>query len=91
MDNEETYSSVISRIRQIRLSKGLSQMEVCLRANLSQSFFANLEAGKKQASVMTIIRIAAAMNVNPKDFFPENSNKSSDEIKSEIKELLELL
>ena len=59
---------VINKMRKIRISKDMSQMELCLRANMSQSFLANLEAGKKQPSLLSIIRIAKALDVNPREF-----------------------
>lgn len=66
-------------------------MELCLRANMSQSFLANIESGKKQPSLLTVIRIASALEVNPRDFFPENKIKDKDEIKKEIFDLIQLL
>ena len=66
-------------------------MEVCLRAKLSQSFFANIESGKKQPSLLTILRIASALEVNPRDFFPESNKNDKESIKKEIYELLESL
>ncbi len=66
-------------------------MELCLQANMSQSFLANIESGKKQPSLLTVIRIASALDVNPRDFFPESDKKDKDSIKKEITELLQLL
>lgn len=41
---------------------------------------------------MTIIRIAKALNVNPREFFPESfPQKTKDDIKKEIIALMELL
>ena len=54
-------------------------MELSLRANLSQSFIANLEKGKKQPSVLTLIRIADALEVHPADFFPERPDSGTKE------------
>ena len=71
-------------------------MELSLRSNLSQSFVANLEKGKKMPSVHTILKIADAMNVNAKDFFPDPPLATSGEyeklqIKKQIISLLENL
>ena len=38
MENDEMLAYVINKMRKIRISKGMSQMELCLRANMSQSF-----------------------------------------------------
>ena len=67
-------------------------MELSLRSNLSQSFIANLEKGKKQPSVLTLIKIADALNINPKEFFPESFNADTKEqTKERIRSLLEIL
>jgi transcriptional regulator with XRE-family HTH domain len=92
MDINDQLKYVIDKIKAIRIKNGVSQMELSLRSNLSQSFLANLEKGKKQPSVLTLIRIADGLNVNPKDFFPEPINSSTKEqTKEKIRKLLELL
>ena len=91
MENDEMLAYVINKMRKIRISKDMSQMELCLRANMSQSFLANLEAGKKQPSLLSIIRIAKALDVNPREFFFFFPQKNKEDIKHEIYELLNLL
>jgi transcriptional regulator with XRE-family HTH domain len=92
MDIRERLQFVIDKIKSIRIKKGISQMELSLRSNLSQSFIANIEKGKKQASVVTLIRIADALEVNPQDFFPEPLDFSTKEqTKEKIIKLLEFL
>jgi len=67
-------------------------MELSLRSNLSQSFIANLEKGKKQPSVLTLIRIAEALSISPQDFFPETiDSNTKEQTKEKIRKLLELL
>jgi transcriptional regulator with XRE-family HTH domain len=92
MDIHAQLSYVIDRIKIIRVKKGISQIELSLRSNLSQSFLANLEKGKKQPSVLTLIRIAGALEVNPQDFFREPAGpETKEQIKEKINRLLELL
>ena len=92
MDIGERLHYVIDKIKSIRAKKGISQMELSLRSNLSQSFIANIEKGKKQPSVITLIKIAEALGVNPQDFFPESIDVGTKEqIKQKIGKLLELL
>jgi transcriptional regulator with XRE-family HTH domain len=92
MDIGEQLRYVIERVKAIRIRNGVSQMELSLRSNLSQSFIANLEKGKKQPSVLTLIRIAEALNVNPQDFFPESiDSDTKEQTKEKIRRLLELL
>lgn len=90
MTIEEKLDVVITRIRKIRIEKGISQQELANIANFSQSFLANVESGKKKPSLLTILRIAEALNVNPREFFSESSTENTkEEIKSQIINLLE--
>jgi len=92
MDINKQLEYIIERMKVIRIKSGVSQMELSLRSSLSQSFIANLEKGKKQPSVLTLIRIAGALNVNPQDFFPEPIDfNTKEQIKEKIRKLLELL
>ena len=96
MEIGEQLKYIIEKIKVIRIKKGISQMELSLRSNLSQSFLANIEKGKKQPSVLTLIRIADALNVNPQDFFPEYldidvNEQNKEKTKEKIRQLLELL
>lgn len=81
----------MKKIKFTRISKGFSQLEVCARGNFSQSFYTHIEIGKSQPSLMTIIRIAQVLEINPKDFFTETKNRSKQEIKKEIFSLIESL
>jgi len=57
----------------------MSQLELSMWANLSQSFLACVESGKKQPSVMTLLRIAQALKVNPSIFFSEDDDALREE------------
>lgn len=92
MTNEEMLRYVSNSIRNIRNSKKLSQFELSIRADMSQSFIANLETGKKEPSAMTLIRLANALEVSPREFFPDIYEISVANVKNEIKkEIIELL
>jgi transcriptional regulator with XRE-family HTH domain len=92
MDIGEQLQYIIDKIKVIRQKKGISQMELSLRSNMSQSFIANIEKGKKQPSVLTLLRIADALGVNAQDFFPESfDSDSKEQTKEKIRKLLECL
>ena len=92
MDISAQLDYVIGQIKKFRVQKGLSQIELSLSSGLSQSFLANLEKGKKQPSVFTIIKIANALDMNVQDFFPRTSKQESkQQIKETIVSLLEAL
>ena len=90
-DVNKQLQFVISRIKEIRIQKSLSQLELSTKTNMSQSFLASVEKGKKQPSVLTLLRIASALDVSPKTFFPESKSKQKEEIKDNIVELLRSL
>jgi len=91
MNIEDEMNFVINKIKKIRTDKGISQLELANTANFSQSFLANVESGKKKPSLLTILRIAEALNVNPREFFSDTTGKTKDEIKDQIKGLIEQL
>jgi len=90
-DVNKQLQYVIGRIKEIRMQKSISQLDLSVKANLSQSFLASLEKGKKQPSVLTLLRLASALEVSPKSFFPESENTSKDEIKDAIISLVRAL
>jgi transcriptional regulator with XRE-family HTH domain len=78
-------------MRITRIEKKISQLELSLRSQLSASFIASIETGKKQPSLLTVIKIADALEVSPKVFFPESAGLSKRQIKDEIIGLLETI
>jgi len=90
-EEQKQLQYVISKIRDIRVQKSISQLELSVKSNLSQSFLASIEKGKKQPSVLTLLRIANALDVSPKCFFPANENNSKDEVKETIIDLVRSL
>jgi transcriptional regulator with XRE-family HTH domain len=90
MDIQGQMQYVIRQIKKLRNQKSISQIELSLKSGLSQSFLANLEKGTKLPSVLTIIKIADALEVSPKDFFPVIV-ETKQQVKNQIINLLEYL
>jgi transcriptional regulator with XRE-family HTH domain len=90
-DEIQQLQYVIKRMKEIRLQKEMSQLELSAKSNMSLSFYASVERGKKQPSVLTLLRIASALDVNPKTFFPETVNGQEEEIKDTIINLIRSL
>ena len=94
MEINKQLDFVIDCIKKTRRAQKISQLQLSNRANISQSFLASLESGKKQPSVITIMKIAQALEINPGDLFPRLIHRNEDirtGIKDEIKNLLEKL
>lgn len=58
-------------IREMRVSKGLSQREFTTLTDLERSTIAYIELGKRQPSLTTIIELARALDVLPSDLIKE--------------------
>ena len=50
------------KIKSIRLNKGLKQNEVAYRCNFDKSSYNNIEAGKRNITIITLYKIALALN-----------------------------
>ena len=54
-------------VREIRLSKGLSQEALALNCNLDRSYIGQVERGEKNISLINIYRIATGLGVQPSE------------------------
>jgi transcriptional regulator with XRE-family HTH domain len=68
-NDDEIYKAFGQKLREIRISKSLSQEELSGRADLDRTYVSGCERGKRNPSLKTIIRLAKALEVDPKDFF----------------------
>jgi transcriptional regulator with XRE-family HTH domain len=51
-------------VRQLRLGKGLSQEALADRCGLHRTYLGGIERGERNVSLLNIIRIAKALEVN---------------------------
>ena len=58
-------------VRNIRNSKGLSQEQLALAAEVDRSYISEIELAKNSASIDVLERIADALDVDPKELFNE--------------------
>lgn len=65
------------RIRNTRLSRGLSVGELAKKAEISAKFLYDIESGKKGVSAEVLLRIATALNVSC-DFLLMGKSESAD-------------
>ncbi|MGH1404181.1 MAG: helix-turn-helix domain-containing protein [Alphaproteobacteria bacterium] len=64
MDNLKAIGQNIANLRKIR---NLSQEDLCGAAGIDRSYLSEIENGHKNPSVLTLIKIADALGVSPKD------------------------
>lgn len=58
-------------IRNLRNSRGLSQEQLALAADLDRSYISEIELAKNSASIDVLERIADALDIAPKELFNE--------------------
>ena len=63
------------QINRTRRARNMTQSELSCRAGLPQSNLSNIEKGKKDLTVMTLVRIARALGVSPGGFFQEEKRR----------------
>ena len=61
---DETLKVIGERLRQIRLTRKMSQSELAEATDLSASFVSNIEQGKQAMSVKALIAIAQVLDVS---------------------------
>lgn len=70
---EKRYQSEIKafgeRLRQLREERGLSQLDLEIQSGINRTEISRIENGQKNIEFMTIVRIAASLNVEVKEFF----------------------
>ena len=55
------------RIKEIRLSKSISQTEIAYRCDFDKSNYNNIEAGKRNLTVISLLKISKALEIKLSD------------------------
>ena len=58
-----------NRIKQIRLSKGISQEKIALSIEMDRTYYASVENGKRNISIVNIEKIAKGLEVPLEELF----------------------
>lgn len=57
------------KIKNIREKKGITQEKLAFEAELNRAYIGYIERGERNPSTDTLVRIAKALKVSPKDLF----------------------
>lgn len=60
-----------NQIRRLRESRGFSQEGFALKVGLDRSYYGGIERGERNVSALNLIRIAAALDAEVGDLFPQ--------------------
>lgn len=64
MKDEDFLKQLGQKIKQIRQSKGMSQVDVCSKLNMDKTYLSAIENGRQNPSVLTLKQILEAMGEN---------------------------
>lgn len=65
MNSKNTYLSYLGdRIRFYREKKGYSQLDLALEAKMSKNYLGELELGKRNPSILTLKKLADALEID---------------------------
>ncbi|GHU70135.1 hypothetical protein FACS189413_10070 [Bacteroidia bacterium] len=66
-------TKIASRIRTLRMNKGISQDEISKLLNISQSAYSRIENGESNSWVNVLEKLCEVLNIKPEDLFaPDN-------------------
>ena len=76
MDKSEILKLVGKRIKEVRESKGISQLELVgkMEGNIDTTNISRIEAGRTNPTAYTLYRIAKALDVSITDLFIEQKS-----------------
>ncbi len=69
MFEEDVYKKIGKRIRDIRIEKSMTQLDIAAACNFEKSTISRIEAGRTNITVKTLYLLSKALGVEMKDFF----------------------
>lgn len=78
------------RIKTLRMSRGVSQLDLAEAINMSQTNLSNVESGRTASTVQVLIKISRVLNCKLADFFVDIDNAPANEHKVEAPKAIEL-
>ena len=69
--SEDPAVAFARRLRCIRLERGLSQEQLAALAGLDRTCVSSCEAGRRNATIRTIDRLSAALEIDPAALVPD--------------------
>lgn len=65
------HQDFIRALREVRRSKGMTQVQLSERLDRAQSYISNIERGERRLDVIEFMAIAAALNRDAAELFSE--------------------
>lgn len=71
MDEEVFIKQLAERIKQLRVKKGMTQLDVASKMGIDDSSYRKIESGRTNPTARTIYKLAIALDVSVFQLFPE--------------------
>jgi len=65
MDNEDALTVFGKNVQALRLERQLSQEKLAELSDLDRTYISSVERGRRNISILNVIKIADALNVRP--------------------------
>lgn len=72
MRAQEWQRLVGGNVRRVRQAKALTQEEIAARSEIDVTYLRGIEAGRRNPSLLVMVRIARALSIQPTDLFESN-------------------
>jgi transcriptional regulator with XRE-family HTH domain len=69
LEKEDFQNRIGNRIRQLRESKNMTQVELAHLCNFEKSNMNRIEAGNTSTNTFTLYKICSALEISMRDFF----------------------
>lgn len=69
--NNDIQKAFGACVRQLRMNAGLSQEKFALKINMDRTYFASVEAGRRNISIQNIQKIADGLNISLAELFSQ--------------------
>lgn len=71
MENNTLLESIGKKIKSLRADTGLSQEKFALKINMDRTYYASIEAGKRNISILNLEKIASGFGITLSQLFED--------------------
>lgn len=94
ISHAETVRLFAEKLREIRVSRGMSQAELSHHANVTEAYVGRLERGEGEPGIALVARLAKALGVEAADLLPATTSPDTlavlrDQTKRLVTELMQ--
>lgn len=89
-DVEKSVSAIIDRLKNLRESKKMSQLELSLASGVSQTMISQIESRQRTPTLVTFLKLCDALDVSP-EILLGNALKDDDERRRDKEKALSII